>query len=87
MGIDAPAAPAGAIQDLSIRVGTPEDALCIGVLGMQVFLDTYATDGIRLTFGDPGEHEGTGTGTGTKAYRDPDLRISGRARVRTFVTG
>ena len=32
---------------LSIRTATPDDALCIGVLGMQVFLDTYASDGIR----------------------------------------
>lgn len=30
-----------------IRAATAEDALCIGVLGMQVFLDTYATEGIR----------------------------------------
>jgi len=29
------------------RPGTPQDSLCIGVLAMQVFLDTYATDGIR----------------------------------------
>lgn len=30
-----------------IRDAIPQDALCIGVLGMQVFLDTYATEGIR----------------------------------------
>ncbi|MBC2381491.1 GNAT family N-acetyltransferase [Pseudomonas sp. WS 5106] len=30
-----------------LRNATPDDALCIGVLGMQVFLDTYATQGIR----------------------------------------
>jgi GNAT superfamily N-acetyltransferase len=29
------------------RVAAPSDALCIGVLATQVFLDTYATDGIR----------------------------------------
>jgi ribosomal protein S18 acetylase RimI-like enzyme len=29
------------------RQATVADALCIGVLGMQVFLDTYATQGIR----------------------------------------
>ena len=29
------------------RRGTPEDSLCVGVLAMQVFLDTYATNGIR----------------------------------------
>jgi GNAT superfamily N-acetyltransferase len=31
----------------SIRLARPDDALCIAVLGAQVFLDTYATDGIR----------------------------------------
>jgi len=31
----------------SIRLAQPDDALCIAVLGAQVFLDTYATDGIR----------------------------------------
>jgi len=34
-------------SDILIRDALPEDALCIGVLGMQVFLDTYATEGIR----------------------------------------
>lgn len=32
---------------ITLRPATAEDALCIGVLGMQVFLDTYATQGIR----------------------------------------
>ncbi|MEO8491853.1 GNAT family N-acetyltransferase [Pseudomonas sp.] len=32
-----------------IRPATAEDALCVGVLGMQVFLDTYATQGIRTS--------------------------------------
>ena len=31
---------------LLIRPATPADALCIAVLGMQVFLDTYATKGV-----------------------------------------
>jgi hypothetical protein len=35
------------LPDMLIRDARPEDALCIGVLGMQVFLDTYATEGIR----------------------------------------
>ena len=30
-----------------VRAARPEDALCLSVLAMQVFLDTYATDGIR----------------------------------------
>jgi GNAT superfamily N-acetyltransferase len=32
-----------------LRLATPDDALCLGVLGLQVFLDTYATGGIRPT--------------------------------------
>lgn len=31
----------------TLRPATADDALCLGVLAMQVFLDTYATDGIR----------------------------------------
>lgn len=38
---------ANAIQTIVIRDAVPQDALCIGVLGMQVFLDTYATEGLR----------------------------------------
>jgi GNAT superfamily N-acetyltransferase len=30
-----------------LRTAVPADALCLGALGMQVFLDTYATEGIR----------------------------------------
>ena len=33
--------------DVSFRAGRPGDALCVGVLAMQVFLDTYATEGIQ----------------------------------------
>jgi diamine N-acetyltransferase len=32
---------------VTYRAAVPEDALCIGVLAMQVFLDTYAIEGIR----------------------------------------
>ena len=32
---------------VTYRAGVPADALCVGVLAMQVFLDTYATEGIR----------------------------------------
>lgn len=32
---------------LSYRLANADDALCIGALGTQVWLDTYATDGIR----------------------------------------
>lgn len=37
-----PAAP-----DITLRVAVDSDALCIGVLATQVFLETYAADGIR----------------------------------------
>ena len=33
--------------DVIFRNAVVDDALCIGLLGMQVFLDTYATKGIR----------------------------------------
>lgn len=33
--------------EVLIRPATPADALCLGVLATQVFLDTYATTGIR----------------------------------------
>jgi GNAT superfamily N-acetyltransferase len=33
--------------DLLLRPALPEDSLCLSVLAMQVFLDTYATHGIR----------------------------------------
>jgi GNAT superfamily N-acetyltransferase len=33
--------------EFTFRNATTADALCIAVLGMQVFLDTYATEGIR----------------------------------------
>ena len=34
-------------QDILYRPAEPADALCLGVLSTQVFLDTYATQGIR----------------------------------------
>ena len=34
-------------QGLSLRPAAADDALCLSVLAMQVFLDTYATQGIR----------------------------------------
>ena len=39
--------PKQPIHDLQLRDATPEDVLCLSVLAMQVFLDTYATEGIR----------------------------------------
>ncbi len=34
-------------QQIVIRRATVQDCLCLAALGMQVFLDTYATEGIR----------------------------------------
>ncbi len=34
-------------QEILFRPAEPADALCLGVLSTQVFLDTYATQGIR----------------------------------------
>ncbi|WP_347905189.1 GNAT family N-acetyltransferase [Pseudomonas purpurea] len=34
-------------HDTHFRLGQPSDALCISGLATQVFLDTYATDGMR----------------------------------------
>jgi GNAT superfamily N-acetyltransferase len=35
------------LSAVEFRVAKPADALCVGVLATQVFLDTYATDGLR----------------------------------------
>jgi GNAT superfamily N-acetyltransferase len=35
------------MMEVSFRAATPDDAVCLSVLGTQVFLDTYATQGIR----------------------------------------
>jgi hypothetical protein len=35
------------VHGLLLRRAGAEDALCLSVLAMQVFLDTYATEGIR----------------------------------------
>ncbi len=36
-----------ASAEITFRLALPDDALCLGVLSTQVFLDTYATQGIR----------------------------------------
>ncbi len=38
---------AGLAHDLHLRPAHDDDVLCLSVLAMQVFLDTYATEGIR----------------------------------------
>lgn len=37
------------VEAIRLRAAVEGDALCLGVLGTQVFLDTYATGGIRPT--------------------------------------
>ncbi|MEP7329244.1 MAG: GNAT family N-acetyltransferase [Betaproteobacteria bacterium] len=44
---DQRAGNAPARAEAKLRIATFDDALCIGVLATQVFLDTYATQGIR----------------------------------------
>jgi len=41
---------------IALRFAGPSDALCIGVLATQVFLDTYATDGIRPSLAREVQH-------------------------------
>jgi diamine N-acetyltransferase len=38
--------------DFTFRKAKPDDAICISVLGMQVFLDTYAPAGIRVSLAE-----------------------------------
>ena len=47
MTVDATRCDAGADPSTLLRPARADDALCIGVLGTQVFLDTYATAGVR----------------------------------------
>ena len=42
-----PASSSANLNDLQLRFAVAEDTLCLSVLAMQVFLDTYATQGIR----------------------------------------
>ena len=35
------------MTEATLRAGCADDALCIGALGTQVFLDTYCTEGLR----------------------------------------
>jgi GNAT superfamily N-acetyltransferase len=42
-----PATSSANLNDLQLRPAVADDALCLSVLAMHVFLDTYATQGIR----------------------------------------
>jgi diamine N-acetyltransferase len=59
--------------DISIRAATHADALCIGVLGTQVFLDTYAPDGITPSLAREVQHQ-MSTETITAALTMPAAR-------------
>ena len=47
MTVGTPVHDAGGDRAPLLRPARTDDALCIGVLGTQVFLDTYATEGVR----------------------------------------
>ncbi|HEY3019662.1 MAG TPA: hypothetical protein VGJ32_05690, partial [Solirubrobacteraceae bacterium] len=85
IGTPADGAAAGdSVLDLGLGGEVPDDGagprsvsdLARGIAGLHRY------DGVRATFPLPGARGGRGGG----AYRDPDLRISGRARVSVFVT-
>lgn len=59
---------------LRLRAARADDALCLGVLGLQVFLDTYATAGIRPTVAREVLHTFS-TAAMQQALADPAARI------------
>lgn len=60
--------------DLQLRPAVREDALCLCVLAMQVFLDTYATNGIRLSLAREVLHTYSQAAF-EQAIRAPDSRL------------
>jgi len=65
---------------LSYRLATADDALCIGALGTQVWLDTYATDGIRPALAQEVlDHFSPTAVTATLAQPDVSVIIAERA--------
>lgn len=67
--------------DFSLRPATPDDALCISVLGMQVFLDTYATDGIRPSVArEAVEHHSLGAASALLADQQCRIHVAERAQ-------
>jgi hypothetical protein len=85
VGTPADGGAAGAdVLDLGLGADVADDGAgprTIAALAKRI-AGEHRYDGVRVTFAPPG---GRG-GRGTKAYRDADLRISGRARVRVFVS-
>ncbi len=62
------------IAGLVYRRGVPGDELCVSVLAMQVFLDTYATQGIRPDLAREALSV-YGADTFAQRLRDPDVHI------------
>jgi diamine N-acetyltransferase len=58
----------------TLRPALPEDALCLSVLAMQVFLDTYATQGIRPAIARE-VLSGYSQGVFSRALQDPAARL------------
>lgn len=56
--------------EIALRTADPSDALCIGVLATQVFLDTYAMDGIRPSLAREVLHH-LSTGAIARSLADP----------------
>jgi GNAT superfamily N-acetyltransferase len=56
--------------EIALRVAKPSDALCIGILATQVFLDTYAMDGIRPSLAREVLHH-LSTGAIAQSLADP----------------
>ena len=59
---------------IQLRPATADDALCLGVLATQVFLDTYATGGIRPQIAER-EHAGARAALGGAPHVDNDARV------------
>jgi diamine N-acetyltransferase len=53
------------VPEVVLRVAGPADAPRIGVLATQVFLDTYATDGIRPSLAREVPHHRSSVRPGT----------------------
>jgi ribosomal protein S18 acetylase RimI-like enzyme len=62
------------VKGLTLRPATTDDALCLSVLAMQVFLDTYATQGIRLAIARE-VLAGYSEPVFTRALADPHTRL------------
>lgn len=69
---------------VSFRTATADDALCLGVLGAQVFLDTYATEGIRPSLAREVLHNFS-TDTTSALLADPNVTVVLAERERHLI--